>query len=54
MQYSETHSLREDAKFIPTSAEVSSRLKLVKSFTLACIFFLSKAGCGVERRAVLL
>lgn len=60
MQYSETHSLRKDARFILTSSEVLSRLQngwnLVKSFILTrsyrardCLFLLSDTGCGVER-----
>lgn len=59
MQYSETHSLRKDARFILTSAEVLFRLRngwnLVKSFILTrsyrardCFFLLSDTGCGAE------
>lgn len=48
MQYSETHSLRKDAKFILTSAEVSSRLKHGSlsnhSHLLAIFFFFLKAS----------
>lgn len=59
MQYSETHSLRKDARFILMSAEVLFRLQngwnLVKSFILTCsyrardcLFLLSDTGCGAE------
>lgn len=47
MQYLETHSLRKDAKFIGTSAEVSSRLKhgsLSNHSHLLAVFFRLKGG----------